>query len=746
MGKKSFYKLSLVIALMGLSFSTTNFANDVEEINTKDTVEQTLENTTSSSEMIELDTTSTEVDDVLDVLDSNSVEQVEMTPSTDTTKKEVDFVETQETGYATIIKENISIWEVINTEKKSTSSAYLNETLEIKQKVIYNDGLTYYALYDNKGGWVGYLESSAVKRSDVAQGSYISDGSYVTITKKNSTIFSNFNWTKKSDTNQHLNKTYEARGRYDHFNGNTYYSLYTNQGVWIGYINADDVVKGDGKQGAYISDGSYVTVTKKDYPLWSNFGWTKKSDTNQHLNKTYQARGRYNHFNGSTYYSLYNDQGQWLGYVNTSAVTKGDGKQGAYISDGSYVTITKKNYSMWSDFNWTKKSESTQHLNKTYQARGRYNHFNGDTYYSLYNNQGKWMGYVNINATTKGNGRQGAYINDGSYVTISKNNYSMWSNFNWTKKSDTKQFMYKTYQARGRYEHFNGSSYYSLYNNKNQWMGYVNSDAVTKGNGAQGAYISDGRKQKVVNGNYDVWENFSWKKKTSSKTYLNQTFTMRGRYDHFNGSVYYSMYDAKGEWKGYLNANATAAPVTSRVIDSVPYVSQYTPIYAPYGCAVASMTMVLRSKGASVDLKYALDNLPMYPKYPGGQIGSPYTGVGFQRVIQPQELTNYMKRWYSKVYYIPGASSQEIANHILDGNPVLYYGYSSYQSSNTRNHVKVIAGYKNNQFLIYDPLYFNKNSGPGTSGKHPIYDRGAMHWLPVSEFNKEYGGRAIVAK
>lgn len=83
MGKKSFYKLSLVIALMGLSFSTTNFANDVEGINTKDTVEQTLENTTSSSEMIELDTTSTEVDGVLDVLDSNSVEQVEMTPSTD---------------------------------------------------------------------------------------------------------------------------------------------------------------------------------------------------------------------------------------------------------------------------------------------------------------------------------------------------------------------------------------------------------------------------------------------------------------------------------------------------------------------------------------------------------------------------------------------------------------------------------------------------------------------------------------
>ena len=31
----------------------------------------------------------------------------------------------------------------------------------------------------------------------------------------------------------------------------------------------------------------------------------------------------------------------------------------------------------------------------------------------------------------------------------------------------------------------------------------------------------------------------------------------RGVYYHFNGSTYYSLYDEKGQWYGYLNKDAT---------------------------------------------------------------------------------------------------------------------------------------------------------------------------------------------
>ncbi|MEG0550559.1 MAG: DUF4430 domain-containing protein, partial [Vagococcus sp.] len=247
-------------------------------------------------------------------------------------------------------------------------------------------------------------------------------------------------------------------------------------------------------QGDYIKDGRYVTINKKGYNTWSNFNWKKRNSTDELVGETYQARGKYKHENGSTYLSLYDNDGKWHGYINEKAVNIGDGKQGAYIKDGRYVTITKGNYDIWSNFGWKKRNFSGDLLNQTFQARGRYKHMNGATYYSLYNDKGEWQGYINANATKVADGKQGAYISDGRYVTISKGNYDIWSNFNWKKRNSSKNVLNETFQVRGRYEHMNGATYYSLYNNKGEWQGYINANAAKVANGKQGAYIKDGRK------------------------------------------------------------------------------------------------------------------------------------------------------------------------------------------------------------------------------------------------------------
>lgn len=243
----------------------------------------------------------------------------------------------------------------------------------------------------------------------------------------------------------------------------------------------------------------------------------------------------------------------------TSSITmkqKAAPAQGPYISDGSYVKIIKKNYEMWQNFSWDKKDTTTNHYEKLYQARGRYEHSNGQTYYSLYNNKGVWQGYVNAKATMK-TSIQGPYIADGGYVKIKKPKYNSFENFSWKVRVDGAELADEIYQARGRYEHFNGSTYYSMYDNKGIWQGYINKNAVIRTTVKEGPYISDGRDVKIVKKNYQIWQNFSWKERSNTNKYYGQTLKARGRYYHYNGNRYYSLYDNQGKWVGYLNATAT---------------------------------------------------------------------------------------------------------------------------------------------------------------------------------------------
>ena len=241
--------------------------------------------------------------------------------------------------------------------------------------------------------------------------------------------------------------------------------------------------------------------------------------------------------------------------LSFTGLTAEASKQGPYIKDGSYVQITKKNYEMWQNFNWKKKNNTSNVYQKTYQARGKYKHQNGSTYYSLYDSKGNWKGYLNANATKKVS-KQGDYIKDGRYVSIINPNYLTYHNFNWKVRGSASNFMNRPAQARGRYEHFNGSTYYSIYNADGTWLGYLNA-AATKTTKAEGPYIPDGTYVRVTKKNYSVWQNFSWKKKGSSSSLYNQKYLAKGRYDHFNYSMYYSLYDLNGKWVGYINQSAT---------------------------------------------------------------------------------------------------------------------------------------------------------------------------------------------
>ena len=141
----------------------------------------------------------------------------------------------------------------------------------------------------------------------------------VKVTKKNYKLYKNFKW-KKSKTKVYK-KTYVAKYRYDHKNGNKYLALYTKGGKFVGYINKKAVKRlgsaTQPEQGKAYAYGKRVKIKSKKYKLYKNFKW-KKSKTKVYK-KTYVAKYRYKHENGNKYLALYTKSGKFVGYINTKA-------------------------------------------------------------------------------------------------------------------------------------------------------------------------------------------------------------------------------------------------------------------------------------------------------------------------------------------------------------------------------------------------------------------------------------------
>ena len=171
------------------------------------------------------------------------------------------------------------------------------------------------------------------------------------------------------------------------------------------------------------------------------------------------------------------------------------------------------------------------------------------------------------------------------------------------------------------------------------------------------------------------------------------------------------------------------------ILNSVRYQSQFTPIYAPEGCSVAALQMLTSIKGINLPLYYVYAHLPQ-----GGGV----FGGGFTHIIPARDLVNYGRQWDGGLRDISGSSLSQIYNWVASGHPVIYYGFSAYESSYAwRNHAKVILGISNGRFHVYDPCYYSVNSPAGSSGSGP-FGHGANSYLTWGQVAAEYNGSGAV--
>ncbi|WP_162261089.1 GH25 family lysozyme [Lacticaseibacillus camelliae] len=406
-------------------------------------------------------------------------------------------------------------------------------------------------MVDVSHDYQGLLKGSSTV---AAQGPWIADNQYVTVTHTGYPLYSDFNWTVKQPISNVYHKTYHATGQYHHQNGSTYLSLYDNGGRWQGYINVKGVDVSGGQQGVHFADDRYVTFTHSGYPLYSSFAWDVRHSGSSVYQNTYHSTGIYHHFNGATYLSLYNGIGAWMGYVNANAVSVASGQQGLWQAKSGYLMANSSADTIWSSFNFTKGVKTTK--GKYLRVNGMYHHANGSVYYSVYDpNTGAWKGYLNAKAGSFQTTAAGPKQPDNRYVTVTHTGYPLYSSWNWAIIHTGSSVYHQTFHSTGIYHHINGGTYLSLYDVNGIWAGWINANAVEVGSGQQGPWFADNRRVKVTHVGYPLYSNWNWSVRHTGSSVYGRTFKSTGKYYHFNGSTYLSLYDNSGAWYGYMNAN-----------------------------------------------------------------------------------------------------------------------------------------------------------------------------------------------
>ena len=254
-----------------------------------------------------------------------------------------------------------------------------------------------------------------------------------------------------------------------------------------------------------------------------------------------------------------------------------------------------------------------------------------------------------------------------------------------------------------------------------KWMGtYYYFDPVTKlrvdNNYVQsqwGDWYMFGNDGRIVQGFYN-WKGTLYYFDPSSYLVLKNTF--------FNGNGYW------GDWDDhYADGNGA--------VHSVTYFSQFRPINAPEGCAAASLAMLLSIKNEWPSLSYLYATLPQY--------GGVYSAANFRGILPIDTLAAYAQKFDSNIKNLRGASLGDLSNIVLSGHPVLYYGWSSYETVWTgRNHAKLIIGAHNGMYHVVDPCYFYRPQGAYTMGGNR-YDWGADSWRTWGDIASEYAGSAL---
>lgn len=586
--------------------------------------------------------------------------------------------------YYTITSPNYSLYAGFNWGVKQASRAVLGQTYLSTGIYHHANGSTYLSLYDANGSWAGYINAKAVTKASGEQGAWRKASGYVTLTKA-TMLYKDF--TKVSSGTLPAQETLHITGTYHWFDGTIYYSVENAAHQWLGYVNASGLSTASNAQGAWQARTGYAQVKHAGYGAWTSFAFTNQKHLSN--NQAITIKGQYFHANGATYVSAYDLNGHWLGYINAQAIVGVDKPEGAQQADNRFVTVTHR-YDSYSNFNWTIAQKLAAIYQRTFKSTGIYHHINGNTYLALQNAAGQFVGYINAKSVSVASGDQGTWMAANTYTTFSNANVQAYGDFNLSQVKTTGASLNgHTYHITGMYRRFDGTLLYSLYNNKHQWAGYVNANAIKLG-GAQGLWTKASGYFATTQKGVSIWSGFDFGHhvSTNSASYYQHTFQITGVYHHFNGSTYYSIQNGAGKWLGYVNAafgkqTNNAQGVWYKHSGKMVVAKAGYPVWQGFFSHQVNTTSKLKGKTYSVTGQYRHVNGSLYYSLYNGKTWIGYVNaaamakpVTYHDWTKPSQSFAYPNvSNYSGINIEVNLSKQEV--YIKRNNKVLYTMYCS---------------------------------------------------------------------
>ncbi|WP_314581009.1 hypothetical protein, partial [Enterococcus gilvus] len=301
---------------------------------------------------------------------------------------------------------------------------------------------------------------------------HVGESFFVTIIDENYEMLDEPDGKKIQDNNENFQKTFSAQ-KIISSSGEKYFLLTTPTKL-LGYISIMSVEKVSSDAGKFFEENDkYASVVLDDAELYT-IDFKESVSTKSLKNRTFKIEGYYNHFNKKKYYLLKDETNQFIGIVESSTVEVTQTKAGKKHSINDYYSIIRNDQKIWMNLDFSEIGTTASIAKKTFNVKEWYYHFNGKKYYTLYDDKETFKGFVEEISIRKANNIGGIGQATTQYITVIQSNGTIWDDFQFINGKTTKEMYQRTYRVTEYFNHFNGSKYLSVYDNKGNWQGYLN--------------------------------------------------------------------------------------------------------------------------------------------------------------------------------------------------------------------------------------------------------------------------------